>query len=348
MASPHHPPPGNHNNDSDDDEFQLDSDLEELGTNDFPGYFVERDSRLFHSNVTSQYPLPVDTPEQKRMNVQHRILFEIMGALYPPHCPVPALLAPHPKRQRYVLDICTGTGQWVTDMAADYQHVAFRGFDLVPFATRYPPANVQFSTHDVNTVAPWQSGTFDIVHARSISMAVISYPALLAEAARLLRPSGCYIGGEWSRMLFTLVIPGPGMNPQPIPVTQQTAPFLAQFFAALHAALAAPPNPLPPTAPLVAPLLALQPQHYDASSITAATHLVPIGAWPQHPQNLQRTGRTYRNVFREYMQSVRPLLQRKSGLPDAVLGQIYAGAKVELRHTPGLLAVYNSVFARRI
>ncbi|KAF7297382.1 Methyltransf-25 domain-containing protein [Mycena indigotica] len=320
-------------------------DMEEIGSHEFPDFFTERDGRLFHSHPTAAYPLPADTPEQERMNVQHRILFEFLGGNYPVNCPVPNVLAQNPARQRYALDICTGTGRWVMDMARDFPHVAFRGIDIVPIATRYPLPNVDFSIHDVNTVSPWAAGTFDLVHARSISMAVTNYPAVLAECARLLRADGLFIAGEWSRMLFTMVAPNPAAPAIPTPVSQQTAPFLHTFFAALHAALTAPPNPLPASAPLVAPLLAAQPQNFD--QITPATSIIPLGGW--HPQpNLQRIGRAFRNVFREYMKSVRPLLNAKSGLQPPVLDQVYTGARVELRSLPGLVGLYNSVYARRL
>ncbi|KAJ7054666.1 hypothetical protein C8F01DRAFT_1162499 [Mycena amicta] len=327
----------NNNGSSDDDddgdgssvesgEFSGDSDMEELESHDFPTYFVERDGRLFHSHQTSPYPLPVDTPEQERMNVQHRILFELLGTHYPPNCPVPAVLAQDPARRRYVLDVCTGTGKWVMDMARDFPHVAFRGYDIVPIVTRYPLPNVQFSIHDVNTIAPWGPGTFDLVHARSISMASTSPPSspnLLASYA----PGGLFIAGEWSRMLFT--VPAPGT---PATATPHSPP---------------PPNPLPASPPLVAQLIAGQPNNFHPASITVATHFVPLGPW-QPQANLQRIGRAYRNVFRAYMNSVRPLLANKSGLAPAVLAQVYTGARLELRNVQGIVALYNTVYARRI
>ena len=40
------------------------SEVTELDQEDFPGYFSERNGRLFHSHGTSPYPLPVDAAEQ--------------------------------------------------------------------------------------------------------------------------------------------------------------------------------------------------------------------------------------------------------------------------------------------
>jgi hypothetical protein len=53
----------------------------------------------------------------------------------------------------------------------------------VPIATRYPHPNVQFSLHDVNTPTVWVAGTFDLIHARSVTMAVRALPEFLAPQA---------------------------------------------------------------------------------------------------------------------------------------------------------------------
>ncbi|KAJ7224648.1 S-adenosyl-L-methionine-dependent methyltransferase [Mycena pura] len=323
-----------------------DSDFDELGADDFPTYFSERDGRLFHSHDSSPYPLPVDTPEQERMNVLHRALFELIGAHHPASCPVRDVLAPHPTRQKYALDMCTGTGKWLIDVARAFPHVAFRGFDIVPIATRYPPENVQFLLHDVNTAAPWEAGTFDLVHTRSVSMAVTSYPAFIAEAARLLRPGGLFISSEWARALYLDPTHAPaaasaGQAPRPAAAT----PAIAAFFAALHAALAA--LGLQPTAPPIASLLQAAPALFGTSSIHAETHMVPLGAWHPSP-NMRRIGRALRTSFLRYMDSVQPLLSESGGLSPDALAQMYAGTRAEVRSVPGLVAVFHTVHARRV
>jgi hypothetical protein len=59
----------NQHNESFDDDDPFDhystAGLVELGSNEFPAYFVERDDRLFHSHGNLPYPLPVDTHEQQ-------------------------------------------------------------------------------------------------------------------------------------------------------------------------------------------------------------------------------------------------------------------------------------------
>ncbi|KAJ6588065.1 S-adenosyl-L-methionine-dependent methyltransferase [Mycena capillaripes] len=313
-----------------------DPECKELTSEDFPAYFNEINGRLFHSHGTSPYPLPVDTPEQEMMNVQHRVLYELLGGHYPDSCPVAETLAEDPNRQKYALDLCTGTGKWTMDVAHDFPHVAFRGLDIVPIATTYPHPNVQFPMHDVNsTPTVWAAGTFDFIHARSVTMAVTDYDNLLTEVARLLRPGGLFLSGEWSRYLT--------FHPDYAPGTQTTdALAVTTFFSHLHAALAL--RRLHPVFPPVAPLL----EHTGAfNEITTREYYMPLGPW--HPESAMKPlGRAFRTVFLRYMASVRPMLIESGVVSTEELDDVYARAEREVREVDGLLAVFNTVYARKI
>jgi len=143
------------------------------------------------------------------MTIVHDLLRHLHGSNYVG--PVPEILRLDPHRRKSTLDVSTGNGKWsvffpsdkarsssdpnlprhvrVIEMASEFPHVVFTGFDNgkppaiplqfhridlfpVPIATRYPPSNVQFEIHDVNTRFRWADNTFDVVHARAISMAV--------------------------------------------------------------------------------------------------------------------------------------------------------------------------------
>lgn len=215
--------------------------VEELQSSEFPGYFEERNGRLFHSHGNSPYPLPVDAPEQ---NVGNVILLPSLGSnfatssLVTPHLwcadiiwfppeqrakvqhfflkallhgnyvgPVQDVLRPTLGERRKVLDLATGTGNWyvallklfasfsfklrVLDMAQEFPHAKFYGLDigtpsshtvsilvlspyyvLVPIATRMPPNNVRFEMQDIGAQLRFHDGTFDLVHARAVSMTV--------------------------------------------------------------------------------------------------------------------------------------------------------------------------------
>ncbi|KAJ6578742.1 S-adenosyl-L-methionine-dependent methyltransferase [Mycena vulgaris] len=313
----------------------IDPEFEELQPEDFPTYFSERNGRLFHSHGPSPYPLPVDTPEQERMDVQHLALFELMGAHYPESCPVSDVLVEEPGRQKFALDVCTGTGKWTMDVAYDFPHVAFRGLDIVPIASRYPLPNVQFTMHDVNTPTTWGAGTFDLVHARSVTMAVTSYTNLLAEVTRLLRPRGLFLSGEWGRY--------PAFHPSFAPRTPTThAPALTAFFGHLHAALAA--RGLHPVFPPVAPLLA-QTGAFD--EIVPREYCMPLGPWHPDPA-IKALGRAFRGVFLRYAASVRPMLV-ESGVASAEdLENVYERVEREVRTVAGLVSIFHTVHARKI
>ena len=61
---------GTHNGHDDSEGYASDppdasmTQLEEIGSDEFPGYFSELNGRLFPSAITP-YPFPVDTPEQE-------------------------------------------------------------------------------------------------------------------------------------------------------------------------------------------------------------------------------------------------------------------------------------------
>ncbi|TCD61220.1 hypothetical protein EIP91_008771 [Steccherinum ochraceum] len=181
---------------SDDNQWSdTSSEITEFDPTGFPRYFVERNGRLFHSHTGSPYPFPVDTDEQNRR----------------------------------ALDLGTGTGIWVEEMASEFPDVRFDGLDIVPIASRYPPANVMFEMHDIGEPFRYADRYYDLVHARSVSMAVHNYAVLLDEVARVLRPRGLFVAGEWTR--------GPAMLGGGDPSVH--LPRTTEFFRMVNHALAA-------------------------------------------------------------------------------------------------------------
>ena len=92
----------------------------------------------------------------------------------------------------------------VDDMADEFPHVRFYGIDsgrrstsyslhglneiLVPLMNRYPAANVQFEMGDVTSTLRWESQSFDLVHARFVTLgvSVISFSLLATDDLILL------------------------------------------------------------------------------------------------------------------------------------------------------------------
>ncbi|KAG8734030.1 hypothetical protein FRC11_013086 [Ceratobasidium sp. 423] len=83
------------------------------------------------------YFLPADQEEFDRLESVHQMTTAVLGNLF--WGPVEKKLIPRPSgRRRCVLDVGTGTGSWVREMADKYDKADFVGIDIVPIP---PPAS---------------------------------------------------------------------------------------------------------------------------------------------------------------------------------------------------------------
>ncbi|EJD04831.1 S-adenosyl-L-methionine-dependent methyltransferase [Fomitiporia mediterranea MF3/22] len=189
-------PPHGEESDSDQDSS---SSVYSMSSGEIENHFVVRYNRRFHSPGNGNvrlYPLPVDDAEVQRLNRSHELIKELLGGRNYWGPPPQSLVAPINAEHRVrILDVCTGNGKWVDEMAAEFPQAKVYGLDI---------ENVQFEIHDINTTTRWAGGRFDIVHTRQIILTHIHYPAVLREVARILRPGGLFLAGEWLPVLFTL------------------------------------------------------------------------------------------------------------------------------------------------
>ncbi|KAI9448738.1 S-adenosyl-L-methionine-dependent methyltransferase [Russula earlei] len=190
-AGPVHDDVEAHTDDSDDNSSES---LDPVEDDEFPFFFAQRGSppRLFHSHGT--YRLPVDSDEMKRQEAQHILLRKILGSNYP--ASIHEILNDI-HHERKVVDLCTGAGHWVLEMAKEFPDVEFRGLDLVPIQTRYPPRNVRFEIADVTERLRFADGSVDLVHARMTCLRAEAVPRFLREVMRILRPGGVFLSVEW-------------------------------------------------------------------------------------------------------------------------------------------------------
>ncbi|KAG2151080.1 S-adenosyl-L-methionine-dependent methyltransferase [Suillus bovinus] len=300
-----------------DDASDASSDVTELEELDFPDHFFERDGRLFHSHGSLPYPLPVDGPEQARLNSIHRILRDTVESLY--LGPVTDVLSDARTRQRRVLDLCTGTGQWPMDMA--------RSFPLsrstVPIATRRPLPHVQFEIHDITERFRWNNGAMDFVHARNIDLAITDYPELLREVARLLRPGGLFFSGEIGRYID--VAHGSSFD------LARQAPHARDFFQAVNHSLEL--RHLVPIADRV-PSFIQQSRHFTVPTIQ--TFHIP---W--------RVGKMYLAALKDFAESLKPML-REAGMTQLEINTLVTGFIEDIERVPGLVGVYHTAWARKL
>ncbi|KAI0744450.1 S-adenosyl-L-methionine-dependent methyltransferase [Earliella scabrosa] len=322
-----------HNDDrhsSDDDKTESDTsdDVVEVPPEEIPGYFQERGGRLFHSHGGCPYPLPVDAEEQQRQNGLNQLLRRLIGD--PAVGPLRDVLAFAPGEQRRVLDLGTGTGHWILDMARDFPHARFYGVDIVPIATRYPPRNVQFEMHDIKERFRFDTASIDLVHARSITMAIRDYGALLPEIARVLRRGGLFVSCEWGR--FPALADGGDVAAR--------APHACAFFTAVRETLRD-RRGIQPIAPHIPRLL--EDSGYF-TQVVPRRYLMPIGDWHTDP-DLQEIGREYRDLMEVYARSMRAVLSEGpwAAHADALIHNYID----EIWSVNGLVSTCFTVHARR-
>ncbi|KAH8592330.1 S-adenosyl-L-methionine-dependent methyltransferase [Bisporella sp. PMI_857] len=145
--------------------------------------YAFENGRRYHKFREGQYQFPNDEPEQEREDMKHAMVLNLCGGRLH-YAPIDN---PYPQN---VLDIGTGTGIWCMDMGDEYPSSSILGVDLSPIQPSWVPPNVKFMVDDVES--PWlhNTGYFDYIHARHISVAMKNMPQLCAEAFRCTKPGG--------------------------------------------------------------------------------------------------------------------------------------------------------------
>ncbi|KAG8953835.1 hypothetical protein FRC04_001465 [Tulasnella sp. 424] len=164
--------------------------------------------------------------EHGRLDIQHEMLKVALGGLYMrPAAPAVrrALSSRKEDGSPMVLDIGTGSGSWVVDMAKQYPHAEVVGMDLAPpnFATyerplavmlktiiirklSAPPSNVRIECDDANLgLSQYFPESFDVVHCRCITTGIINYRGLLEQIYNVLRPGGVLLTVDCDMLVYS-------------------------------------------------------------------------------------------------------------------------------------------------
>ncbi|CAE6482912.1 unnamed protein product [Rhizoctonia solani] len=116
-------------------DFSTPSPLYSDDTEDPSRHFYYHEGRRMPAQ--GNYFLPADQEEFDRLESVHQMTTAVLGDLF--WGPVDKKLIPRPSgRRRCVLDVGTGTGSWVREMAEKYEKADFIGIDIVPIP---PPAS---------------------------------------------------------------------------------------------------------------------------------------------------------------------------------------------------------------
>ncbi|ORX46727.1 S-adenosyl-L-methionine-dependent methyltransferase, partial [Hesseltinella vesiculosa] len=113
------------------------------------------------------------------------------------NAPVHALLKQggQPHEPATVLEIGTGAGTWLMEMATDFPLSDFYGIDIGDmFPKSIKPSNTHFLHHDVFSggTLPFENDQFDYVFMRQmlLSMSDKQLNPLLSDIVRVLKPGG--------------------------------------------------------------------------------------------------------------------------------------------------------------
>ncbi|KAI9595864.1 hypothetical protein BDF19DRAFT_422311 [Syncephalis fuscata] len=98
-----------------------------------------------------------------------------------------------------VLDIGTGSGIWMLEMAVEYPECEFVGVDIANYSYRAAADNCDFRRMNILDGLRLPDNRFDLVFQRTVSPSIpaAQWPAHLAECARVCQPGG------WVEMIET-------------------------------------------------------------------------------------------------------------------------------------------------
>ena len=155
------------------------------------------------SQQESTYVIDAESgAEMARLINQERLVTRIMGGVFPEN-----LDLSHVSR---ILDIGCGPGGWVLDVAFEHPQKEVVGIDICQQMIEYARAHAQaqglnnasFQVMNALEKLAFPDASFDLVNARFINPFMLkeSWPALMKEVLRILRPGGTLLltDAEWS------------------------------------------------------------------------------------------------------------------------------------------------------
>ncbi|KAN0072658.1 S-adenosyl-L-methionine-dependent methyltransferase [Elaphomyces granulatus] len=139
--------------------------------------------RRYHSYGQGKYNMPNDETEKDRLDLVHHLcLLTLKGELH---------LAPLDAPQA-ILDLGTGTGIWAIDIADKFTSARVIGNDLSAIQPSWVPPNLEFVIDDFEREWMYKPDFFDFIHARTIAGSVQSWPKLMKQALKHLKPGGYF------------------------------------------------------------------------------------------------------------------------------------------------------------
>lgn len=117
-----------------------------------------------------------------------------------------SILPPINPKPSLILDIGTGSGSWVIEVAKLYSTARVIGIDLSPIQPLTVPPNAEFQVGDLTTdLGAFHEMSFDFIHSRLVKLGVLEWQwdHYIQQAFTLLKPAiGWAQFGESSEILF--------------------------------------------------------------------------------------------------------------------------------------------------
>ncbi|KAJ4379597.1 hypothetical protein N0V86_004778 [Didymella sp. IMI 355093] len=143
----------------------------------------EEDGRTFHS-TNAAYVLPNDNIEHQRLELQHRLLWQIMGNKVF-HAPL------NGEAIHKTLDIGCGTGAVTHEMASTFPDAKVFGADLSPIPqVRQKLSNIQYVQGDIMDIdqALFEQNSFDFVFSRLLVLGMSNWKVYVERCVSLTKP----------------------------------------------------------------------------------------------------------------------------------------------------------------
>lgn len=301
--------------DSGYDEQSVRSSLESVNSSTFD-YHYEHGHRYHRDGQTL---LPNDETEQDRLDLQHHIFKLVLNG--------ELTRTKLPPTTGKVLDVGTGTGIWAIELGDSLPAATIIGVDQSPIQPQWLPPNVSFEIDDVNK--PWLQGerSFDFVYVRTMAGSITSWPNLLKEAYKVLKPGGTLefveFGLRWECMDGTF-------NP-----SGNCATWTQSFHQIATEVLGMDFDPIPK----------MQGWLQDAGfeDVKLADEIVPIGPWPRN-RRLKEIGRYFlSNMLEGGVENYTLMLFTKAGWNETSVRAMLGGVRRELLD-PGIHAFTRAWF----
>jgi len=112
----------------------------------------------FHGIITNVYNLPNDDHEIDRLDKLHFVMKSILRS---------NIIVPVPPNPTMMLDVGTGPGHWVIEVADKYGSANVIGIDLSPIQPEDVPPNAEFRVADLTEdMYMFHDNSMDLVHSR--------------------------------------------------------------------------------------------------------------------------------------------------------------------------------------